>query len=99
MSSTDFITRKEFEERMASFTSRYEDRHAGIQAQLSEALGIVKTNQQQINALTSGQNEMQKAQSALDKSVAIATTMNKYLWPTVTALASIVMFLIGGGHL
>ena len=91
----DYITRKEFEERMLSLTGRFDDKYAALQGQLSESLGIVKTNQGQITTLVSNQSDLQKQQAATDKQVSLAVTMNKYLWPTVTILVGIIMAFAG----
>lgn len=89
----DFIPRKEFEERMREVTAGFDAKVNATQSQLSEAMGMLKVNQGQLSELINNQSKQQEATTKLDKAVAISTTMNKYLWPTVTALVSVVTAL------
>jgi hypothetical protein len=94
MSSADFITRKEFEERLRELSAGVDAKISANASTLSEALGMLKANQGQLTDLIANQSEMQKTQARLDKSVAIASTMNKVLWPVVTVLVSAVTALL-----
>jgi hypothetical protein len=103
MSSTDYITRKEFEERMRDLSAGIDTKLGANTQTLSEALGMLKVNQGQIQDLVTNIGKMQDLSAKHDKQIAISSTMNKVLWPIVTvlvaALSAVITLLGTGVHL
>ena len=92
----EYITRKEFEERMRAVDERltgfvlsYEQRHASLQSQLSENLAISRENGKQITALA-------QTTKTLEIAITKAATYNKVLWPLVSVCVALIGYVLGG---
>ena len=79
---------------MLALSGRFDDKYQALQGQLSENLGISKTNGIQIATLVDNQGKMLESQAKMEKAIIISSTMNKFLWPVVTASAAIIATLI-----
>ena len=83
------------DEKLSNFIQRYEDRYNVIQNQLTETLGVVKSNSTAIATLTQNQKEQLASISKLESFITKVATYNKLLWPIVTIATAAVSLLIG----